>query len=336
VQNLESFTFASAYLYFYKEFNMMTRLFCILILAAMLPACVVSKKKYEQTEAQRLHTANLLKESQQENQQLKSDLAAKTTAFDSLMDVAQALKTENATQNEEIRRLKNQISTLREQNSTLSDEHARMVQNFQQLKNQSSREVRELINKLELLETDLAARERRLNEIESELAKQDSIMQAIRKTIEDALFGFKDAGLSVELRNGKVYVSLSNKLMFSSGSTQIDNRGKGALKELAKVLNDQTDLSILVEGHTDNVPVTNLGQIKDNWDLSVLRSTEVVRYLTEKEKVDPSRIMASGKGQHHPIADNTSVEDRAKNRRTEIILTPKLGEVYQMLQNKAE
>lgn len=314
----------------------MSRILCILIMAAILPSCIVSKKKYEQAEAQRLHTANLLNESQQENQQLKSDLAAKISAYDSLQDVALSLQSENSTQQEEIRRLKNQISTLREQNNKLSEDHARMEQNYQQLKNQSTREVRELINKLELLETDLAARERRLNEIESELAKQDSIMQAIRKTIEDALFGFKDAGLTVELRNGKVYVSLSNKLMFSSGSTQIDNRGKGALKELAKVLNDQVDLSILVEGHTDNVPVTNLGQIKDNWDLSVLRSTEVVRYLTEKEKVDPSRIVASGKGQHQPVADNTQVEERAKNRRTEIILTPKLGEVYQMLQNKAK
>jgi chemotaxis protein MotB len=216
----------------------------------------------------------------------------------------------------------------------LSDDFARMEQTHQQLKNQSTKEIRELINKLELMEADLAIRESRLREIESQMREQDSIMQAIRKSIEDALFGFKDAGLSVEVRNGKVYVSLSNKLMFSSGSTQLDNRGKSALKELARVLNQQTDLSILVEGHTDNVPVTNLGALKDNWDLSVLRSTEVVRYLTEKEKVDPKRITASGKGEFMPISSNSSADEKAKNRRTEIILTPKLSELYQLLPPK--
>jgi chemotaxis protein MotB len=241
---------------------------------------------------------------------------------------------ENETQAEEIKRLKAQVSKLREQNTQLSDEFSRLDQNYQQLKNQSTSEIRALINKLELMEGDLAQRERRLKEIESQMQAQDSVMQAIRKSIEDALFGFKDAGLSVEVRNGKVYVSLSNKLMFSSGSTQLDSRGKGALKELAKVLNQQSDLSILVEGHTDNVPVTNLGVLKDNWDLSVMRSTEVVRYLTEKEKVDSKRITASGKGEYMPVADNSTVEEKAKNRRTEIILTPKLSELYQLLPPK--
>jgi len=299
-----------------------------------LPACIVSKKKYDQTEAQRLHTANLLEASRADNEKLKSQLATQISSFDSLQDVASSLQTENQNQNEEIRRLKAQISTLREQNTRMSEDHSRLEQNYQQLKNQSTREIRELINKLELLETDLAARERKLNEIESQLQEQEKNMQAIRKSIEDALFGFKDAGLSVELRNGKVYVSLSNKLMFSSGSSQLDSRGKSALKELARVLNEQKDLSILVEGHTDNVPVTNLGAIKDNWDLSVLRSTEVVRYLTEKEKVEVTRITASGKGEYQPVTDNISPEDKARNRRTEIILTPKLSELYHLLPAK--
>ncbi len=310
------------------------KLLSYLLLLLALPSCIVSKKKYNQLEAQRTHTQSLLEESKKENAQLKQELDSLKISADSLQDVIGSLSMENETQAEEIKRLKSQVSKLREQNTQLSDEFSRLDQNYQQLKNQSTTEIRALINKLELMEGDLAQRERRLKEIESQMQAQDSVMQAIRKSIEDALFGFKDAGLSVEVRNGKVYVSLSNKLMFSSGSTQLDSRGKGALKELAKVLNQQTDLSILVEGHTDNVPVTNLGSLKDNWDLSVMRSTEVVRYLTEKEKVDSKRITASGKGEYMPVADNSTVEEKAKNRRTEIILTPKLSELYQLLPPK--
>ena len=312
----------------------LVKLLSFLLLLMALPSCIVSKKKYDQLEAQRSHTQNLLEESKKENSQLKQELASLKISADSLQDVIGSLSMENETQAEEIKRLKAQVGKLREQNTQLSDEFSRLDQNYQQLKSQSTTEIRALINKLELMEVDLAQRERRLKEIESQMQAQDSVMQAIRKSIEDALFGFKDAGLSVEVRNGKVYVSLSNKLMFSSGSTQLDSRGKGALKELAKVLNQQTELSILVEGHTDNVPVTNLGALKDNWDLSVMRSTEVVRYLTEKEKVDSKRITASGKGQYMPVADNSTVEEKAKNRRTEIILTPKLSELYQLLPPK--
>jgi chemotaxis protein MotB len=315
--------------------NMMKPLlFAIALLSIGMSSCVVSKKKYDQLEAQRKHTLGLLDECRYENDRLKKDLAALNLSADSLRDALGAQSMDNTNQAEEIKRLKSQVSKLREQNTKLSDDFARMEQTHQQLKNQSTKEIRELINKLELMEADLAIRESRLREIESQMREQDSIMQAIRKSIEDALFGFKDAGLSVEVRNGKVYVSLSNKLMFSSGSTQLDNRGKSALKELARVLNQQTDLSILVEGHTDNVPVTNLGALKDNWDLSVLRSTEVVRYLTEKEKVDPKRITASGKGEFMPISSNSSADEKAKNRRTEIILTPKLSELYQLLPPK--
>ncbi len=315
--------------------NMMKPLlFAIALLSIGMSSCVVSKKKYDQLEAQRKHTLGLLDECRYENDRLKKDIAALNLSADSLRDALGAQSMDNTNQAEEIKRLKSQVSKLREQNTKLSDDFARMEQTHQQLKNQSTKEIRELINKLELMEADLAIRESRLREIESQMREQDSIMQAIRKSIEDALFGFKDAGLSVEVRNGKVYVSLSNKLMFSSGSTQLDNRGKSALKELARVLNQQTDLSILVEGHTDNVPVTNLGALKDNWDLSVLRSTEVVRYLTEKEKVDPKRITASGKGEFMPISSNSSADEKAKNRRTEIILTPKLSELYQLLPPK--
>ena len=146
-----------------------------------------------------------------------------------------------------------------------------------------------------------------------------------------ALLGFQQNGLSVDIRNGKVYVSLTDKLLFPSGSIVIDARGKMALEQLAAVLNKEPDINIAVEGHTDDKKVLNLGQIKDNWDLSVLRATSVCRYLTEVEKVDANRLTATGKSEYQPIDPANTAEARAKNRRIEIVLTPKLDELYNLI-----
>ena len=140
-----------------------------------------------------------------------------------------------------------------------------------------------------------------------------------------------EKGLSVEVKNGKVYVSLTDKLLFDTGSIIIDAKGKEALAELAKVLITQPDISILVEGHTDNARVLNLGQIKDNWDLSVLRATSVVRYLTDVHKLEATRVEAAGKGEYAPLALDNSQQSRSKNRRIEIVLSPKLDELYQLI-----
>lgn len=145
------------------------------------------------------------------------------------------------------------------------------------------------------------------------------------------MLGFQQSGLSVDIRNGKVYVSLTDKLLFSSGSIIIDEKGKLALQELAKVLKTQPEINISVEGHTDNQRVMNLGQIKDNWDLSVLRATSVVRFLTETEKVESNRITATGKGEYQPIEVGNDADIRSRNRRIEIVLSPKLDELYNLI-----
>jgi chemotaxis protein MotB len=149
--------------------------------------------------------------------------------------------------------------------------------------------------------------------------------------LQKALLGFQQSGLTVDIRNGKVYVSLADKLLFPSGSIIIDERGKAALKQLAAVVNKEPDINMAVEGHTDDKKVKNLGQIKDNWDLSVLRATSVTRYLTETEGVDPHRLTATGKSEFQPIDANATDEARAKNRRIEIVLTPKLDELYNLI-----
>lgn len=184
----------------------------------------------------------------------------------------------------------------------------------------------ELNNKEKLL----ADREKALNEMKKIIARQDSITKSLNDVLRKALLGFKSDELSVEIKNGKVYVSLSDKLLFKSGSAAVEDKGKEAIKLLADVLQKNPDINILIEGHTDNVPIKT-AIYKDNWDLSVGRATSIVRILTDEYKVLPTRVTASGKGEFSPKASNETAEGKAKNRRTEIILTPKLDEIMQLL-----
>ncbi|MDB4925679.1 OmpA family protein [Mucilaginibacter sp.] len=186
-------------------------------------------------------------------------------------------------------------------------------------------------SKVSQLSSDLQKREKRLREVEDILRKRDEATNALKDKLQKALLGFQQNGLTVDIRNGKVYVSLTDKLLFPSGSIVIDERGKAALKQLAAVLNKEPDINMAVEGHTDDKKVINLGQIKDNWDLSVLRATSVTRYLTEVEKIDPHRLTATGKSEYQPIDPADSNDARTKNRRIEIVLSPKLDELYNLI-----
>ncbi len=170
----------------------------------------------------------------------------------------------------------------------------------------------------------------RLKDLEGVIRRQDSIMSRLTNTVKDALLGFNADELTVNMRDGKVYVSMSDKLLFKSGSIEIESKGKSALEKLANVLNKNSDVSIAIEGHTDNVPIKT-AVYADNWDLSAARATNVVRLLTTAYKMDPHRLTASGKGEFFPIADNATVEGKAKNRRTEIVLSPKLDELMKAI-----
>lgn len=186
---------------------------------------------------------------------------------------------------------------------------------------------------LEKAERELAGKQSRLLELERVLAQKDSTVAALRKTVSDALLGFTGKGLKVEERNGKVYVSMENKLLFAVGSTAVGAEGQKALEEIAKVLEANPGINVLVEGHTDDQPLRGTGQMKDNWDLSVLRATEIVRIILSKGKIDPSRITAAGKSEYLPVDPSNTPEARAKNRRTEIILTPKLDELFKVIES---
>ena len=154
----------------------------------------------------------------------------------------------------------------------------------------------------------------------------------MKNSIAKALTGFTDKGLSVELRNGKVYVMLEERLLFATGSTVVDEKGAEALKALAKVLETDLSTDILIEGHTDNVPMKGTGEVKDNWDLSVMRATAVVKIITSNSKVSPSRLTAAGRGEFNPLDNTNTVEGRKKNRRIEVIITPKLDEIFKVLE----
>ena len=185
---------------------------------------------------------------------------------------------------------------------------------------------------LDELTFELEKRNARLAELEKILDTQKKIVQDLKSKVSEALLGFENNGLTVSMKNGKVYVSLDEKLLFKSASYDIDANGKNALKKLAGVLEKNPDIQVSIEGHTDNVPYNpGNSQLKDNWDLSVKRATTVIRVLLEGSKIDASRLTAAGRSQYLPVDDHNTTEARQKNRRTEIILTPDLTELYRLI-----
>ena len=220
--------------------------------------------------------------------------------------------------------LKKDTTMMADELRSLQGNYNSMNEDYKKTKSKSSSEISKLSD-------DLAAREKRLKEVEDVLRKRDEATNALKEKLNQALLGFKKSGLTVDIKNGKVYVSLMDKLLFPSASIIIDEKGKQALTQLAGVLKQQPEINIAVEGHTDDQKINNLGQIKDNWDLSVLRATSVVRYLTTNENVDGIRMTATGKGEFQPLDSNATPDGRSKNRRIEIVLSPKLDELYNLI-----
>jgi len=182
------------------------------------------------------------------------------------------------------------------------------------------------------LQAELEARNARLMEMEEMLYQKDRILDDLREKVAEALMGFEGQGLTVTRKNGKVYVSMDEKLLFKSGSTVVDPNGVQALRQLSQVLARNPEISIMIEGHTDDVPFRKGSSIKDNWDLSVLRATSIVRILLESSNIDPTRLTVAGRGEFLPVDPADTPEARRKNRRTEIILSPDLSEVFRILE----
>ena len=187
---------------------------------------------------------------------------------------------------------------------------------------------------LDDLTAQLKTREARVAELEGVLKSKDDASNELKKKLSDALFNFEGKGLTITQKNGKVYVSMEESLLFNSGSIAVEEKGVEALKKVSKVLEQSGDINVLIEGHTDDVKMSGKGEIKDNWDLSVLRATSIVKIITANSSVDPKRLTAAGCGEYFPIDPAKTPEARKKNRRTEIILTPKLDELFKVLETK--
>ena len=226
------------------------------------------------------------------------------------------------------------FNELNRKHKALQIDYTEMNQRYSDLLKSSLNKTEQLNLALKQKEDMLSAREKRLAELEAIIRRQDSITNALNEIVKRALLSFNSEELTVEMKNGKVYVSLSDKLLFKSASADIEEKGQEAIKKLGEVLNKNLDIDVLIEGHTDNVPLRSTINFKDNWDLSTERAANIVRILSDLSKVNPKRLTAAGRSEYMPKASNDTPEGRAKNRRTEIILTPKLDELYKLIDKK--
>ncbi len=314
---------------------MLKKVFFGLSLAVLTTSCVSSKiyddlkSKYDSLRAENeslmsqldgtgnnrdlYDVANLRKEIERlnaENSRLAMDLAASENSYNRLKDSYDALEANSSsslTENLELNR--KLLTQLEEKERALAAEEARLSK----------------------LQNDLRERSQRVEELEGIIAAKDAKMSALKNAISAALTNFEGNGLTVEQRDGKVYVSMENKLLFESGSWAVNSRGREAVVALGRVLAENTEIAVLIEGHTDNVPYGGSGNIKNNWDLSTKRATAIVGILTENSGIPKDNLTAAGRGEYAPLSSNATSDGRAKNRRIEVILTPKLDEINKLL-----
>ena len=214
----------------------------------------------------------------------------------------------------------------------LKEEFALLMENSNFKIQKSISKNNSLLREIALKETELYSRSERVNQLEKIIEGQKQALNDLKEQLSDALLNFEGKGLTVEQRNGKVYISMDNKLLFKSGRWNVESQGKKAIQQLSMVLMKNPEISILIEGHTDNVPFTSRGAMKSNWDLSTKRATAVVEILLENDQILPQNITAAGRSEYFPIAPNSSVDGRAANRRIEVILSPSLDKITALLE----
>ena len=316
----------------------MKKLLLFAFLGLLSTSCISTKvhktlqEKYDilANEADQLRQKNEVRDS--ENTELQRTLT------DARRDMS-ILQEDTTSKFDELRALTTKYDRLSKQYDYLLDNNTTLI-------TASARENKTLMDQLNTMQSRLQAKEdslnterrllergqRRVNELEGVIHRKDSTVAYVRQKVSDALLGFNGNGLTVNMRDGKVYVSLENSLLFAPGSWNVAANGQVALENLAKVLAENADITVLVEGHTDNDAYRGQSQVKDNWDLSVLRATNVVKILTKNAGMNPERITAAGRGEYVPLVENSSQENKAINRRTEIILTPDLTELANLLE----
>jgi chemotaxis protein MotB len=319
-------------LLFKPENKSMKRIFATItfVVAAtvLFTSCLVSKKKYDAEKGRADREQN--------------DIASLNSRLGTVTDLANR-------QAKEIHQLKVDKDNLNGQLGTLNDQNDRLTNWISKLKD-SIRDKEEDISDLQgkvsnisdenkkrskQLNDEIAAQKKRLEQLQSFIDQQQRATEALRKKIADALEGFNSNELTITRKNGKVYISMQEGLLFPSGSAEVNPKGKDALKKVAGVLNTNADINIDIEGHTDSLPI-HTAKYADNWALSTARATSIAHVLIDEYKVTPAKLVASGRSQYDPVATNSTSAGRAANRRTEIILEPKLDEIMQLLNGGAE
>lgn len=301
----------------------LNKLFAFAVIAALFSSCASVKPCGEPyTETQEFFQSKKFKEAFHE----RDSLCVKTSELEGVLEETE----------KDLARTKDELESTKNQVANLTSDLDKSQKAYNQLKLASGAKVAGLSTDLAAKQAELDAkeellknREERLKMLEEIIKKQDDLMTALSDRVKKALMGFDADELSVEMRDGKVYVSMSDKLLFKSASASVEPKGVEALEKIAQVMIKNTDINLAIEGHTDSLAIST-NRFKDNWDLSVARSVSVVRLLTDNG-LDPQRVTAAGKGEFTPIGDNKTKEGRAKNRRTEIVLTPKLNELMQLL-----
>ena len=324
----------------------------IILTLALFTACVPSRK-FEEVKSKKELCEEQREALKEQNRKLDEQFTEVNEKYQDLMKRSKLLKTDTTVLGKSLRQMTKNYDKLNDTYELLLDKNNELLVGNQKETSalfgnlqQSQAELQKQSDALEAarvsltqkeqslnqLESELDKRSKRVNELEAVLRRKDSTVNALKDKVQKALLGFENNGLTIEQKNGKVYVSMEENLLFASGSYEIEKKGQKALKDLSRVLEKNSDVNILVEGHTDNVPYNGSNALKDNWDLSVKRATSVVKIILDKSSIDASRLTAAGRGANVPIASNETKEGRSKNRRTEIILTPNLDELFELLE----
>lgn len=303
----------------------------------LLTSCVSSKvykdleSRYDELKAERAQLAEENQNLESENNKLRNEMIGLNKTLAELKAERDRLSSEYEGAKKSLANLRSSYDALEKQSSSAIAENAE--RNRRLLTDLEAQEsvLDQKRAELEKLRQRMERHASRIAELEGILASKDAAMRNLKDAISRALLDFEGKGLTVEQRDGKVYVSMENKLLFNSGSWQVNSEGRRAVSQLAGVLAANPDIAVLIEGHTDNVPYAGNGTLDDNWDLSVKRATTIVKILLENRGIDPANLTAAGKSKYVPVAENETATGKARNRRIEVVLTPKLDEVSKLL-----
>ncbi|PZD78986.1 OmpA family protein [Mesonia sp. K7] len=319
---------------------MKLKLLPIIAAFALMMSCVPAKEfanlenKYNELKAERNNLENEL--DQYRNKGNDSNLEINELS-DRLADVNnrnQQLEQENAALSQTIERLKHSYDALEQNSSSTMQENSAQNRRLIAELEEKQKKIAEEQARLTEMQQSIARQTQRIKELENSIVAKEQKMQDLKNSISSAMSNFEGKGLTVHTKDGKVYVSMENKLLFDSGSWTVGEQGKQAVKQLGYVLAENRDINVLIEGHTDNVPYGGSGALTDNWDLSTKRATAIVNLLEANKNINPRQLTAAGRGEYYPIATNETAEGKAKNRRIEVILTPKYDEISRLLSDE--